>query len=46
MFLGCFGIDEIVVLITVEKSGLWLVIFFREGNVCADKLKMREILED
>jgi len=35
MFLGCF--DEILVLITVKKSGLGLHIF-REGNACADKL--------
>jgi len=30
MFLGCFGIDEILVLITVGKSGLGLLIFFVE----------------
>jgi len=35
MFIGCFIIHEI--LITVEKSGLGLLIF-REGNACADKL--------
>jgi len=28
MFLGCFVIDGILVLITVEKSGLGLLIFF------------------
>jgi len=38
MFLGCFVIDEILVLITVEKSSLGLLIFFREGNACVDKL--------
>jgi len=31
MFLGCFVIDGILVLITVEKSGLWLLIFFVKG---------------
>jgi len=31
MFLGCFVIDEILVLITVEKSDLWLLIFFVKG---------------
>jgi len=31
MFLGCFIIDEILVLITVEKSGLGLLIFFVKG---------------
>jgi len=38
MFLGCFIMDEIFILITVRKSGLGLFIFFREGNVCVDKL--------
>ena len=28
MFLGCFVIDEILVLITVKKEGLRLLIFF------------------
>jgi len=28
MFLGCFAIDEILVLIIVGKSGLGLLIFF------------------
>ena len=28
MFLGCFIIDGILVLITVKKSGLELLIFF------------------
>jgi len=28
MFHGCFVIDGILVLITVRKSGLWLLIFF------------------
>jgi len=28
MFLGCFGINEILILITVEKSGIELLIFF------------------
>jgi len=37
MFLGCFVIDGMLVLITVGKLGLQLLIF-REGNVCADKL--------
>ena len=37
MFCGCFVIDGILVLITVEKSSLGLLIF-REGNACADKL--------
>ena len=31
MFLGCFVINEILVLITVEKSGLGLLIFFVKG---------------
>jgi len=31
MFLGCFVIDEIFVLIIVEKSGLGLLIFFVKG---------------
>jgi len=31
MFYGCFLIDEILVLITVEKSGLGLLIFFMKG---------------
>ena len=31
MFLGCFVIDEILVLIIVEKSGLGLLIFFVKG---------------
>jgi len=31
MFLGCFVINEILVLITVEKSGLGLLIFFLKG---------------
>ena len=31
MFLRCFVIDEILVLITVEKSGLRLLIFFVKG---------------
>ena len=31
MFLGCFVINGIFVLITVEKSGLWLLIFFVKG---------------
>ena len=31
MFLGCFVIDEILVLITVEKLGLRLLIFFVKG---------------
>jgi len=31
MFLGCFVIDEIFVLITVKKSGLGLLIFFMKG---------------
>ena len=31
MFIGCFVIDEILVLITVEKSGLRLLIFFVNG---------------
>jgi len=31
MFLGCFVIDEILVLVTVEKSGLGLLIFFVKG---------------
>ena len=38
MFLGCFVIDEMLVLITVGKLGLQLLIFFREGNACTDKL--------
>ena len=38
MFLGCFVIDEILVLITMEKSGLGLIINFREGNSCTNKL--------
>ena len=28
MFLGCFVIDGILILITVKKSGLGLLIFF------------------
>jgi len=31
MFLGCFVIDEILVLITVTKLGLGLLIFFVKG---------------
>ena len=31
MFYGCFVIDEILVLITVGKSGLGLLIFFVKG---------------
>jgi len=31
MFLGCFVIDGILVLITVEKSSLGLLIFFVKG---------------
>ena len=31
MFRGCFVIDEILVLITVKKSGLELLIFFVKG---------------
>jgi len=31
MFLVCFVIDEILVLITVKKSGLGLLIFFVKG---------------
>jgi len=31
MFLGCFVIDGILVLITMEKSGLGLLIFFVKG---------------
>jgi len=31
MFIGCFVIDGILVLITVEKSGLGLLIFFVKG---------------
>ena len=47
MFLGCFGINEILILITVEKSGLELIIFFRDGNACADKLtNLRFILRE
>ena len=38
MFRGCFVIDEIFVLIFVGQSGLGLLIFFREENVCVDKL--------
>ena len=30
-FCGCFIIDEILVLIIVEKSGLGLLIFFVKG---------------
>jgi len=36
MFLGCFVIDEILVLIIVEKSSFTHI--FREGNTCVDKL--------
>jgi len=38
MFRGCFGIDEILVLIFVGQLGLGLLIFFCERNACADKL--------
>ena len=38
MFRGCFIIDGILNLIIVEKSGLGLLIFFREGNAYANKL--------
>ena len=31
MYRGCFVIDDILVLITVEKSGLGLLIFFLKG---------------
>jgi len=31
MFRGCVVIDGILVLITVGKSGLWLLIFFVKG---------------
>ena len=31
MFLGCFVIDEILVLITMKKSGLGLLMFFVKG---------------
>jgi len=31
MFLGCFVIDRILVLITVKKSGLGLLIFLVKG---------------
>jgi len=31
IFRGCFVIDEILILITVEKSGLGLLIFFIKG---------------
>jgi len=34
MFRGCFVIDGILVLITVEKSGLRLLIFFVKGMLC------------
>ena len=34
MFCGCSVIDEILVLITVEKSGLGLLIFFVK-EMCA-----------
>jgi len=38
MFCGCFIIDEILVLITIGKTGLGLLIYFCEGNACGDKL--------
>ena len=44
MFRGCFVIHEILILITVGKSGLRSLIFFREGNVCADKLTNLEFI--
>ena len=31
MFRGCFVIDEILVLISVGQSSLWLLIFFVRG---------------
>jgi len=31
MFIGCFVIDEILILITMEKSCLGLLIFFVKG---------------
>ena len=40
MFIGCFVICGILVLITVWKSSLGFRVFhiFREGNACPDKL--------
>jgi len=38
MFSEYFVIDEILLLITVEKSGLGLLKFFMKENACADKL--------
>jgi len=38
MSLGCFVIDEILALITVGKIRFKVTHFFREGNVCGDKL--------
>jgi len=37
MFINV-SIDEISVLINVGKSGLGLLIFFRERNICVHKL--------
>jgi len=34
LFRGCFVINEIFVLIIMEKSGLWLLIFFVK-RMCA-----------
>jgi len=38
MFLGCFVIDGMLVLITVGKIRFTVTHIFREGNACADKL--------
>jgi len=37
IYCACFVIDDILVLITVAKSGLYLLIF-REEDVYTDKL--------